>query len=418
MGFAVTGLRGGVGRRTSTARSSGFWQSLIAGGQMDPLGRRLPTSSPRTLTLVVNNRCNLACRHCYLQVDKLADAELSLAEWDLVAKRMASAIETDAVSVTGKEVFLGEKGISILETLSTAFHAVPSAPRLGLISNGTLAHRWLDRILPLELDYFDISIDGDEPEHDANRGRGAFAAMVRNLPQLKERFGDRLFANLTLQKQNLPAVERAFRKLSALGFSTIGIGFYQPQPYTDPALALAAEDFERFFSTLRALAKVSFELPLTLLMELDLTNFRAQQAFLRSGWFDPAAVFEDSRGDLIQELRFLNGLTCQFRLDFWPSLISRSARLTPEGLYLTAEDTLNTRLYPMATLGSIREFGGDILALHQAACHHPRLQAVWANYVKREWPLLRVSLLESGAIDETAPSASVQPEEFQPVFTR
>jgi hypothetical protein len=385
---------------------------------MDPLGRRLPTSSPRTLTLVVNNRCNLACRHCYLQVDKLADAELSLEEWGRVARRMASAAETDAVSVTGKEVFLGERGISILETLSSAFHAVASAPRLGLISNGTLAHRWLDRILPLELDYFDISIDGDEPEHDANRGQGAFAAMARNLPPLKERFGERLFANLTLQKRNLSALDRAFRKFSGLGFSTIGLGFYQPQPYTDPALTLAAEDFERFFSTLQALATAPLDRPLTLLMELDLTNLQAQQAFLRSGWFDPAAVFEDSRRDLVQELRFPNGLTCQFRLDFWPSLVSRSARLTPEGLYLTAEDTLNTRLYPLASLGTIRDFSGDILALHQAASHHPRLEAVWANYVKREWPLLRLSLLESGAIDESVQSVSVQPENTQITLTR
>jgi hypothetical protein len=387
---------------------------LISGEQIDPLGRRLPTSSPRTLTLVINNRCNLACRHCYLQVDKLADAELSLEEWGLVAKRMASAGKTDAVSVAGKEVFLGEKGISILETLSTAFHSVPSAPRLGLISNGTLAHRWLDRILSLKLDFFDISIDGDEPEHDANRGRGAFAAMAANLPPLKNRFGDRLFANFTLQKQNLSAVDRAFRKFSALGFSTVGVGFYQPQPYTDPSLALAAEDFERFFSTLRALAKAPFDRPVTLLMELDLMNFRAQQAFLRSGWFQPAAVFEDSRGDLIQELRFPNGLIYQFRLDFWPSLVSRSARLTPEGLYLAAEDTLNTRLYPLATLGSIRDFDGDILGMHQAACHHPRLQAVWTDYLKREWPLLRASLLESGAIDEAASVAAIQPKNYNP----
>ena len=418
MGFAVTGLRGGVGRRTNVVRSNDFWHSLISGEHMDPLGRRLPTSSPRTLTLVVNNRCNLACRHCYLQVDKLADAELSLEEWGRVARRMASAAETDAVSVTGKEVFLGERGISILETISSAFHAVASAPRLGLISNGTLAHRWLDRILPLELDYFDISIDGDEPEHDANRGQGAFAAMARNLPPLKERFGERLFANLTLQKRNLSALDRAFRKFSGLGFSTIGLGFYQPQPYTDPALTLAAEDFERFFSTLQALATAPLDRPLTLLMELDLTNLQAQQAFLRSGWFDPAAVFEDSRRDLVQELRFPNGLTCQFRLDFWPSLVSRSARLTPEGLYLTAEDTLNTRLYPLASLGTIRDFSGDILALHQAASHHPRLEAVWANYVKREWPLLRLSLLESGAIDESVQSVSVQPENTQITLTR
>jgi len=418
MGFAVTGLRGGVGRRTNVVRSSDFWHSLINAERIDPLGRRLPSTSPRTLTLVINNRCNLACRHCYLQVDKLTDTELSLEEWGLVAHRMASATDTDAVSVTGKEVFLGEKGISILETLSTTFQAASNAPRLGLISNATLAHRWLDRIFSLELDYFDISIDGDEPEHDANRGQGAFAAMARNVPPLKERFGDRLFANLTLQKQNLPALDRAFRKLSGLGFSTIGVGFYQPQPYTDPALTLAAQDFERFFSTLQALASAPLDRPVTLLMELDLTNFQAQQAFLRSGWFDPAAVFEDSRRDLIQELRFANGLTCQFRLDFWPSLISRSARLTPEGLYLAAEDTLNTRLYPLASLGSIREFSGDILALHQAACHHPRLQLVWANYAKREWPRLRLSLLESGAIDESAPSVSLQQENTQTTSTR
>lgn len=401
MGFAVTGLRGGVGGRKNAPCASDIWQNLVSGHHLDPLGRRQPSKSPRTLTLVVNNRCNLACRHCYLQVENLVGAELSLAEWEQIANRMAIAGETDAVSITGKEVFLGDQGISILEAFSNTFRAVPKAPRLGLISNGTLAHRWLDRIYPLELDYFDISIDGDVPEHDANRGRGAFAAMVTNLPPLKERFGERLFANLTLQKTNLPTLERAFRKFSALGFSIIGVGFYQPQPYTDPSLTLESEDYERFFSDLRVMAQVPFERPLTLLMELDLTNFRAQQAYLRSGWFNPSAVFEDSRGDLVQELRFSNGLTLQFRLDFWPSLISRSARLTPEGLYLTAEDTLNTRLYPIAALGSVRNYGGDILALHEAACHHPRLQAVWDNYVRREWPLVRTALLESGTIDET-----------------
>ena len=230
MGFAVTGLRGGVGRRTSAARPNTFWQNLISGEQVDPLGRRLPTSSPRTLTLVINNHCNLACRHCYLQVDKLADVELSLEEWGLVAKCMASAQKTDAVSVAGKEVFLGEKGISILETLSMAFHSVPSAPRLGLISNGTLAHRWLDRILSLDLDYFDISIDGDEPEHDANRGQGRLLPWPPTYLRSKKRFGDRLFANLTLQKQNLRRWIAPFGSSAVSAFQPSALAFINPNP--------------------------------------------------------------------------------------------------------------------------------------------------------------------------------------------
>ena len=396
MGFATTGLRGGVSNAGHQSVRSSFWRSLA---EEDSVFDATPSLAPKNLTVVVNNQCNLHCRHCYLQVERLSEPELSIGEWDRLIESVVLHGGMDLITLAGKEVFLGEKGSHILSRFSQALRQQPGSPRLGLITNGTLTHRALEVIKSSALDYFDISVDGAEAEHDAVRGSGAFAAMAKNLPPLRARFENNLFACLTLQQANLPHLDKALISLSDLGFGTVGIGYFQPQPYTDNSLALGGGDYERFFNGLESLGQLPLCRPLTLLMELDPTNFQALCAFLRSGWFVPSSVFRDARGDLVQEHVLANGLRLQFRLAFLPSYVSRAARITAEGLYLAGDDTLNTRLYSLYALNSARKAGLDFSRLHEDASNHPRLDAISRAYNKRELPALRAALFESGAVE-------------------
>lgn len=353
------------------------------------------SNGPATLSVVLNNVCNLSCSHCYLQVERLVDKQLSEDSWLGVLTSAAESGATRLITLAGKEVFADRKSIEVLRRFSSVLSLKENRPRFGMITNGTLVHRDWNAILGSALDYLDISVDGTPEVHDALRGCGAHSAMTKNLPPLLERFGRNLFSSLTLHKANLPTLRDSFVSISSLGFSTIGIGFFRPLPYNDAGLSLSADDYATFFSTLDTLDDLPIPKPLNLLVELDLTNVEALNAFIRSPWFDADSAYLDGNGELIQERDFASGVRVQFRLNFTPSLVNRSARLTPEGLYLAGDDTLDTRLYPFRALATVARHGADFHALHTAAASHPRLVEIQRDYQERLWPNLRNSLGES-----------------------
>src|SRR5881296_2040019 len=107
----MSGVRGGlIGRQTSGYRLE-FCRELLSGHlSRAEVEAELRTESHRkTITFVINNACNLACRHCYLQVDQLTAPELTREER---GKLLDSAMDQnpDLICLSGKEIFLGNQG--------------------------------------------------------------------------------------------------------------------------------------------------------------------------------------------------------------------------------------------------------------------------------------------------------------------
>lgn len=157
-------------------------------------------------------RCNLRCRHCYINPDQHGRNTLDITTIDrwlaLFAQRHPSA----------NLIFLGGEP-TLHPDLS---HAVKNARRLGygsvtIDTNGYLFHDILTRVAPDEVDFFSFSLDGPDPAtNDPLRGEGSFAQCTRGIVDARQRgFGVSLI--YTVSRANIDHLHRMPALLAELG---------------------------------------------------------------------------------------------------------------------------------------------------------------------------------------------------------
>ena len=122
-------------------------------------------------------KCNLSCRHCYINPQQQGEAKLPLKS--IKAWLAAFSHDSSAVNV----IFLGGE-----PTLHPDLnHAIKYARKLGFRSitvdtNGYLFHDILSRVSPREVDFFSFSLDGATPEtNDRIRGNGSYDACINGI---------------------------------------------------------------------------------------------------------------------------------------------------------------------------------------------------------------------------------------------
>jgi MoaA/NifB/PqqE/SkfB family radical SAM enzyme len=122
-------------------------------------------------------KCNLKCRHCYINPLQHGEATLPLSTIKVWLEAFSSG------SASKNLIFLG--GEPTLHPDLPA--AVKHARRLGFGSitidtNGYLFHDILSKVTPEEVDYFSFSLDGATAEtNDRIRGEGSHAACLEGL---------------------------------------------------------------------------------------------------------------------------------------------------------------------------------------------------------------------------------------------
>ncbi|MBW2355768.1 MAG: radical SAM protein [Deltaproteobacteria bacterium] len=143
-------------------------------------------------------RCNLKCRHCYINPLQHGAADLPLA--------------------TANVIFLGGEP-TLHPDLAGAIRA---ARRLGYASvtvdtNGYLFHDILNQVTPKEVDFFSFSLDGPEPAvNDPIRGKGSFAHCTAGIRAARRR-GFRASLIYTVSSDNIEALGRMPPLLAELG---------------------------------------------------------------------------------------------------------------------------------------------------------------------------------------------------------
>lgn len=138
--------------------------------------KRTVAFSPRAVNLFFHilTRCNLKCRHCYINPDQHGTATLPLKTIDNWLKVFADLGKPANLILLGGEPTLHPDLAAVVKAARRLQYA-----SITIDTNGYLFHDILDRVTPEEVDYFSFSLDGATPEtNDALRGRGSYAACL------------------------------------------------------------------------------------------------------------------------------------------------------------------------------------------------------------------------------------------------
>ena len=155
--------------------------------------------SPMLAYLKVTKRCNFDCYYCPWHTSPTNfDGELPTSEWKQ---------RIDALIARGVRIFVFEGGEPTLrrDLQELIDHAHSAGASTILATNGS-GNMW--RFHPSA---FTVSVDGPEELHDAVRGKGSFAGIIRNL---ESKGRNRVVTITVISRENRNVLEEMARELA------------------------------------------------------------------------------------------------------------------------------------------------------------------------------------------------------------
>ncbi len=212
------------------AYSSDYWYSRVVNNIMekpddfleDNIVNSLKEEIPNTVSTVMDRLCNLQCRHCLFQKEAMSSEDLS-EKYNLLGvleNIIKQAPDEKTPPHYERPMFIHE-GRSLRKWHLDAFEMIRKERpdmKIGLIDNGSyLFHLDEFKKRNLKLDWLDISVDGTEMSHNAQRdpvNRKAYRMAMEGLENAREvtlspKEGGRVTALYTLTKLNYRDVEEA-----------------------------------------------------------------------------------------------------------------------------------------------------------------------------------------------------------------
>ena len=185
--------------------------------QVKFLGKRKPLQS----VIFVNNKCNLNCRHCWVDKESAFNRSFEDIKSDL---EYSYALGSRFVDFEGGEPTLwhDESGLKNINDL------INLAKEIGfytctVTTNAKEPFEWI------KADFIWVSLDGIEKYHDAIRGEGAFDKLVKNVELYGKSTGKRLSANMTINSVNEKSVEQTVKFIAGNKYlNSISLNFYIP----------------------------------------------------------------------------------------------------------------------------------------------------------------------------------------------
>lgn len=148
-----------------------------------------------TITLTVNNICNLKCPHCYLQYN--GNETLYIGE-DVLQQLYATNFHH--LVIVGKEPLVNQTTVNLVKNIVVT--VAGQQKTVGLITNGAGLHR-LDEELAGKLSYIDVSFDGG-PQSYVQYRKGDFGKLIANIRRAETLYGFSFFNALhVLNSRNI-----------------------------------------------------------------------------------------------------------------------------------------------------------------------------------------------------------------------
>lgn len=339
-------------------------------------GGIIPSVNTRRLqvvSVVVNNLCNLRCRHCYLEPEDISH-QLLPAEWGSFFTSLFRDAVPDILTFAGKEVFADRVSSAVLFDAINQRNRIQGQhtrrTRIGVITNGTLLKPYRQQLIDNTPDWIDVSVDGTPQINDSVRGENAFQRLEPNLRWLASEMLERIWITHTLMEHNSSHLNHLVETMNRdYGINQFSLGVYRCLSYTDAALSFGKDRAEQVASAIIGLSNANIKSSVCVHVECDsddpLLAALHRYGFLLEGW--PLSETTHS---------FENGLTLVIRAMRAPVGLWRSVRVTNDGLWLAAEDLVDAKRYKELAVGSLRNKSFDAVQLHAEGIRHPRFQQV------------------------------------------
>lgn len=193
------------------------------------------SAAPKRIYFEITRGCNLACQSCFNNSHHRLAHELTLDEI-LDVNRQAYELGVFEIRYTGGEC-------TTVEGFDTV---IADARRRGFYisigTNGVYTDEQLDWLPGCGIDWFIISVDGDQPTHDQVRGAGTFDQVLRTLNVLKRQPAVRVRVNMTVARHNLASIEAVARVAAEHGAGSLNL--IPLRPYGRAAKTMSALMFD------------------------------------------------------------------------------------------------------------------------------------------------------------------------------
>lgn len=178
--------------------------------QRDSVGTQsnMKFSAPIRAGWRVTPKCNLRCKHCYLDcANKVEEKELSLTECKLIVDKIDSSGIME-ILVTGGELFMRSDIRELLEYITE------KNINITLFTNATLINESYEWLKNIQIRKINISLDGMKEAHDFLRGQGNFDKTMKAIGLLKQ-WGISVAINCVVSTFNIDKIgeiEKFFEK--------------------------------------------------------------------------------------------------------------------------------------------------------------------------------------------------------------
>jgi MoaA/NifB/PqqE/SkfB family radical SAM enzyme len=172
----------------------------------------------RFALILLTNRCNLVCKHCYVESGPRGHWGLDLERLYRLTDELYEQYGRMFVSVSGGEALVRESDCLALLERARSKHEVQ------LVSNGTLITRPIAEGLTNLGVAVKISIDGaSAKEHDWMRGKGSFAKTLKGIDALMDAGmpASRLALGATIPSSRVEQIDEILELASSLGIGKV-----------------------------------------------------------------------------------------------------------------------------------------------------------------------------------------------------
>ncbi len=207
--------------------------------------------------LLITDRCNLSCTMCIRGKNKKNDMSIN----DFKKFILTESFKDAELVITGGEPTLHIDFVNIVKESALFFKRV-------LIATNGMTNYYIDELKNIENIFFQVSIDGNEKEHDNIRGKGSFNKIKETLKRYEDKKLKYCIASV-VGKNNIKKIDQLIPYLESLSTMKYWrVSYEMPFGVAKTKDMLNIEEWNSFVDNI--LDKVNFRLLIKKLYDFDL----------------------------------------------------------------------------------------------------------------------------------------------------